>query len=239
MILSHIRVIWHALLACLLLAGSAPQIPALCLYLITVKHIRRWRLRLVHINARAYTWHHTPPKKNLSVVCVTNSVLMHFLLGVCYLFSSAWFLLAIHYSCFLHTHTTCFFLAFRLFLMLSFYFPPASLLCLLWAALWCHVASPAQLSGPGELGIILSFLITVLDTLNSVELNFFMWNMLHRNSQLIPYIEDLDISNQIWVESNKHLIKKKVCLSYFQPFLKTIDTLLTFWLIRIDMYTEL
>lgn len=182
----------------------------------------------------------TPPrKKNLSVVCVTNSVLMHFLLGVCYLFSSAWFLLAIHYSCFLHTHTTCFFLAFRLFLMLSFYFPPASLLCLLWAALWCHVASPAQLSGPGELGIILSFLITVLDTLNSVELNFFMWNMLHRNSQLIPYIEDLDISNQIWVESNKHLIKKKVCLSYFQPFLKTIDTLLTFWLIRIDMYTEL
>ena len=51
------------------------------------------------------------------------SILMRPLLWVFYLFSSAWFLLAIHYSCFLHTQLP---LPFKLFLMLSFYFPPSS-----------------------------------------------------------------------------------------------------------------
>lgn len=102
------------------------------------------------------------------VISLILSALKQLLLGLCHLFSSAWFLLAIHYSCFLHTQLS-FFLAFRLFPVLSFYFPSASLLYLLWAALWCHCGGPAQLSGPGEVGF--SLLITVRGTLNSVSLN--------------------------------------------------------------------
>lgn len=170
MILSHIRVIWHALLACLLLAGSAPQISALST--LPLPHYCQTHQEMVPpFGAHSFVcmYHHI--HKNLhTVMRVILSVLMHLLLGVCYLFSSAWFLFAMHYSCFLHTQ-----LAFRLFLMLSFNFPRASLLCLLWAVLWCHVAGPAQLSGPGELGFILSFLITVYRTSNSVELKYFSW----------------------------------------------------------------
>lgn len=142
MIVSHIRVIWHALLACLLLAGSAPQIQhsasASLLSKTSGDGSSVW-----------YTWMHEyvpPHPKNLLQLCVSYCLFKcSSYLGVCYLFSSAWFLLAIHYSCFFHTHNLRYF-AFRLFPMLSFYFPPASLLYLLWAVLWCHVAGPAQLS---------------------------------------------------------------------------------------------
>lgn len=53
------------------------------------------------------------------------------------------------------------FLTFKLFLVLSYYFHPASLLCCLWAVLWCQPAGPTQLSGT-------SFL-TLSWSLNSVQ----------------------------------------------------------------------
>ena len=77
------------------------------------------------------------PQNSSSAPGVTSPVLMQLLLGSCYLFSSALFLLAIHYSCLLHAHNLLF-LAFRLFLMLSFIFFIFSLLRLLWAVLWCR-----------------------------------------------------------------------------------------------------
>lgn len=65
-------------------------------------YVCMWTCRHIHKNSPAY-------------VCVILSVFMQVLVLVCYLFSSAWCLLAIHYSCFFFPHTTCFFTLFRLF----------------------------------------------------------------------------------------------------------------------------
>lgn len=132
------------------MAGFAPlSLTGSALSLVTAKH--NWEApALGGCNMFSSTaWSARTP----SVHRLTLSALTQLSPRAGYLFSSAWFLLTIHNSCFLYTQLAFFFsFAPRLFLMLSFYFPPVSLLCLLWALLWCHSAGPAQLSGPGEMG---------------------------------------------------------------------------------------
>lgn len=101
MILSHIRVIWHALLACLLLAGSAPQIRPLSHYCQTHQEMPPLFRACQCVCVTRPHVRGNPPQS-----CLILSILMRLLLWVFYLFSSAWFLLAIHYSCFLHTQLT-------------------------------------------------------------------------------------------------------------------------------------
>lgn len=108
--------------------------PALCLCLITVKHIRRWFLRLVHINARVLCVYVQSHRRKIFFTYVCHIVCFHAALSGSLLFVLIC-MISTCYPLFMfspHIHNLLF-LAFRLlfFLMLSFYFPAASLLCLL------------------------------------------------------------------------------------------------------------
>lgn len=110
--------------------------PALCLCLITVKHIRRLFLCLVHINIRVYVQATT--KVFISAVC-------HIVYFNAPLIGSLFVLICMTSTCYplfmFSPHTTCLFLLSGFFLMLLF--PPQLPFCVC-SELCFDVTAPAQ-----------------------------------------------------------------------------------------------
>lgn len=147
MTLSHMMVIWHALLPCLLLGGSPPQIrhSASVLLLSNTWEKKSIWCTLMTVQSKPQQLH------NSSELYVIFFNLAPALLGIYYFFSSAMHLLVIHYSCF-SPSLLAFFATFMLFLMLSSYFPWA--FPFVFALLWCHFTGPAQVFAPGFLSVL-------------------------------------------------------------------------------------
>lgn len=228
MILSHIRVIWHALLACRLLAGSAPQIQySASASLLSNKSGDSSSVCCTLM--RVYVFRATKSTKilfsNVSHIVCFNAALIGNLLFV---------LICIISTCYplfmFSPHTTLLFLAPRLFPHVKFLFSPSfpsvfALSCALM--LWCR---PNPAVWTRWVGIYSEFL-------NTFKYFKFIWTPVLFHVKYTKYIHNvkslcwaLEHFDKIRVESNKWLIKcpkairRNLWIS-LKTFLKCADAL--------------